>query len=224
MKFSFIETHRLEFRIRAMCKVLSVAASGYYAWRKRPECRRAREDRRLEVKIRATHQRSHEAYGSPRIHAALQMEGESVGRKRVERIMRSAGLRSRRRLRFRVTTQSNHAHSIAPNVLDRCFEADRKDQVWLGDITYIWTQEGWLYLAVLMDLFSRRIVGWAMGTRLSQDLALKALEMGLTHRGRAPETHHTDRGSQYAAKDYRKILTAAGVTISMSRKGNCCLN
>lgn len=222
MKYGFIAEHEGKFRILVMCRVLEVSRSGYYRWRSRPESRHAREDRRLTVAIRAVYQQSRCNYGSPRVHRQLKQQEESCGRKRVERLMRSAGLKSRRSRRFKVTTRSVSTHEVAPNWLNRQFRAERPDQVWVGDITYIWTAEGWLYLSVLLDLCTRRVVGWAVSERLTAELARGALSMALGQR--RPELgllHHSDRGCQYTSSCYREELARWGLQASMSRRGNC---
>ena len=205
-----------------MCRVLGVSRSGYYAWEARKPSERAREDEAIGAEIRAVHAKSRGRYGSPRVHAALRAKGRRVARKRVERLMREAGLRARRKRRFRRTTDSAHSLPLAPNLLARDFTASAPNRAWVGDITYLWTAQGWLYLAVLIDLFSRRVVGWALSERIDEQLALDALNMAL-HTRRPPRglVHHTDRGSQYASRAYRAVLRAAGIRRSMSRKGDC---
>ncbi len=220
MRFAFVEKHAEQFDVETMCRVLEVSRSGYYAWRRRPLSRRAREDRQLLPKIRAIHERWRQSYGSPRIYRELKDNGVACGKHRVARLMREAGLRAKHKRRFRPTTDSAHSHPVAPNRLKREFSVTRLDAAWLADITYLWTREGWLYLALVMDLCSRRILGWAMATRINQDLTLAALRMAILH-GRRPEVHHSDRGSQYASKAYRKALKKLGVQASMSRKGDC---
>jgi transposase InsO family protein len=193
-----------------------------YARKKRGESARILEDRELGQEILEVHVKSKRRYGSPRIHRALRRRGRKVGRKRVARLLRQQGLQARRPRRFRVTTDSKHSLPVAPNHLNRRFRARRPDRVWLGDITYFWTSEGWLYLAVLMDLCTRKIVGWATASRLTEDLAHRALKSALANR-RPPKRllHHTDRGSQYASHAYRETLRRHGLRLSMSRKGNC---
>lgn len=221
MKFTFIRNHAEEFPIRRMCRILEVSRSGYYAWLKRPESRRSQEDRRLKVQIRTLFRKNHKRYGSPRIYQALR-RGESIGKNRVARLMREDGLIARSRRKFKATTDSNHRHPVAPNLLNRQFDASAPDAVWLGDITYIPTSEGWLYLAVLMDLASRRIVGWSMSDRIKSELTLQALDSAIRRRRpRRGLIHHTDRGSQYACGDYQQALAAHGIRCSMSRRGNC---
>jgi putative transposase len=204
-----------------MCRVLDVSVSGYYAWRRRPTSRRERENQKLVVEIKAIHAESYETYGSPRIHAELRARGFECNRKRVERLMRLYNIRAKQTKRKRTTTNSNHKLPVAPNRLDRQFEATGSDEKWIADITYVPTAEGWLYLAAVMDLYSRRIIGWAMEHTLTSRLAEKALSMALTHR--RPEVgvlHHSDRGVQYASGDYQALLDANGLIPSMSRTGN----
>lgn len=205
-----------------MCTILEVSRGGFYAWLERGESERSRENRRLKELIRDEWNKSRGTYGSPRIHAALKARGESCGLNRVARLMREAGLRSKVRRKFRKTTNSKHAHPIAPNLLERDFSTSGPNQVWASDITYIWTDEGWLYLASTMDLFSRRIVGWAMDSHMPASLAVGALQMGI-HRRSPPVgmIHHSDRGVQYAAHEFQGILDAHGIACSMSGKGNC---
>ncbi|MBF0562655.1 MAG: IS3 family transposase [Alphaproteobacteria bacterium] len=223
MKFRLIEDHREIHPVRVMCAALGVSPSGYYAWRRQPESPRKAANRRLLADIRRLHGQHRERYGAPRIHRALIDEGQKVSRSRVERLMRRHGIRAHAPRRFRVrTTDSTHTLPIAPNLLDQTFIAVRPNQVWLADITYVRTGEGWLYLAVVLDLFSRKVVGWAMRDHMRVELTIAALTMAI-QRQRPPAglIHHSDRGSQYAAGDYRDILKAAGIVQSMSRKGNC---
>jgi len=222
VRFAFIRRHVQEFTVLVMCRVLGVSRSGYYAWRKRPPSERERADHELAQLIRATHERSRGTYGSPRIHAELQAQGCQVGRKRVARLMRCQALVARRRRRFKVTTHALSGRPVAPNVLKQQFRAERPNEKWLADITYIPTREGWLYLAAVLDAHSRLIVGWAMDSYLKQDLVLQALRMALRHRHpTSPLLHHSDRGSQYTAEAYQKLLRAYGITVSMSGTGNC---
>jgi putative transposase len=222
MRFAFIRRHTGEFPLDVMCRVLEVSASGYYAWLHRPESRRSRDNRQLLIEIRAIHRQSHRRYGSPRVYRELRGRGRPCGRHRVARLMRRDGLEGTFRRKFRVTTDSKHRWPVAPNRLERQFAVSRPDTVWAGDITYIRTREGWLYLAVLLDLCSRRVVGWAMSSRLTRQLPLAALEMATgRRRPRASILHHSDRGSQYASSDYRQALSEEGFAVSMSRRGNC---
>ncbi len=222
MRFCFIEDHRAAFPIRAMCAVLEVSPSGYYAWRDRPESKRAQADRALVGEIRRVHADNRAIYGSPRVHAALRAEGRRVGANRVARLMRHHGIQGRHKRRVPRTTDSRHSLPVAPNLLDRQFVAPAPNRVWLADITYVPTLEGWLYLAVVLDIFSRRIVGWAMSETMPQELTIAALEMAITNRRPEPGlVHHSDRGSQFAARAYRRLLTKHGMLCSMSRKADC---
>ena len=223
MRYACIARHRSEFTLRLMCRVLDVSPSGFYAWRRRSPSARAIADERLLLNVRIAHAHSGETYGAPRVHRELRDEGIRVGKKRVARLMAADGLVARSPAKRGVsTTDSCHAHPVAPNLLARQFNEHGINEVWVADITYIPTREGWLYLASVLDLGSRRNVGWAMRDTLEADLALSALRMALGARG--PVTgliHHSDRGSQYACADYRTLLEAHGVVASMSRKGDC---
>jgi transposase InsO family protein len=222
MRFRFIEAEKANYPIRLLCHCLSVSRSGYYAWRTRPVSARSQQDARLRVEIAASHRASRRTYGSPRIERDLRDEGHHVSRKRVARLMRELGLEGCRKRRFRSTTDSNHRFPVAPNVLMRDFDVDAPNIAWVTDITYLATPEGWLYLAVILDLFSRRVVGYAMSERIDRELVLAALRGALSHRlGVRDLVHHSDRGSQYASNDYREALDQAGITCSMSRRGNC---
>jgi transposase InsO family protein len=222
VRFAFIAAEKAVFPVKLMCRTLGVSRAGFYAWQTRPPARRTRADERLGLEIAAIHAESRQRYGSPRIHAELVDRGCRTSRKRIARLMRARGLAARRRRRFRVTTQSRHRFPIAPNVLARQFERAAPDQAWVTDITYISTGEGWLYLAVILDLCSRSAVGWALSERITDDLTLEALCMALARR-RPPQglLHHSDRGSQYASGDYRRTLAQHGIICSMSRRGNC---
>jgi transposase InsO family protein len=222
VKFAFIAEPKVAFSIVVLCRALEVSTSGYYAWIGRPVAAHAGRDAELDVRVRAAHAGSKGRYGSPRVHAELRANGEHVGRKRIARLMKRAGLAGRRRRRFQATTDSKHAFPIAPNVLERDFTATEPNQAWVTDITFLWTQEGWLYLAVILDLFSRRVVGWATSANVDRHLALDALDSAL--RARRPSrglVHHSDRGSTYASGDYRRALATHGIECSMSRKGDC---
>jgi putative transposase len=198
-----------------------LSRSGFYAWRRRTESRRAIEDRRLLVEIKAVHQKSHQTYGSPRIHADLRERGILCNLKRIVRLMRRYGVRGIVRRRFLCTTDSEHDYPVAPNILARQFQVGDRNRVWLTDITYIATDEGWLYLAAVMDLHSRRIVGWAFSNRIDRQLTQDALAMALGRRRPEPGLlHHSDRGSQYACADYQRLMSQNGLTGSMSRKGD----
>ena len=211
--------------MRLMCRVLSVSPSGFYAAQRRVPSTRARRDEALRLKVRAAHTKSRRRYGAPRVHAELQAQGEQVGKKRVARLMREDGLVARRRRRFVRTTDSRHSHPIAANLLDRQFGVEQvagPNRVWVSDLTYVPTREGWLFLATVLDLASRRVVGWAMRETLEAELALAALRMALADRRPAPGlVHHSDRGSQYACSDYRALLDAHGLVASMSKKADC---
>ena len=206
----------------SMCRVLEVSRSGFYAWVRRPESDRTKTNRKLLVSIKAIHAKTRRSYGSPRIHEELQAQKISCGRHRVARLMRENGLVAKASKKYKATTDSNHSNPVAENLLLRNFEAFDPNEVWVGDITFVWTREGWLYLAVLLDLFSRRVVGWSVRERLDRSLVLEALERALALRDPEPGliVHH-DRGSQYASTDYREILDERGCLLSMSRKGDC---
>ena len=226
MKFGFVDEHRAVWPIRVMCAALDVSASGFYAWRTRPESRRSATDRSLTEDIRLIHAESSGAYGSPRVHATLRRHGRRIGRSRIERLMRHAGLRGLAALPRRTrTTDSRHGYPIAPNRLCRTFTAAGPNQVWLADLTYIPTGEGWLYLAAVLDLHTRKIVGWSMRETLHTEIATEALTMAIDRQRPAPGLiHHSDRGIQYAAETYRQTLARSGITPSMSRRGDCLDN
>lgn len=221
MTYEHIQRWEGEFGVRKQCDVLEVSRSGYYEWRERGESARHSENRALGVAIKEAFEQSEQTYGSPRVHAELKARGLTVGRKRIARIMRKDGLVSVHRKKFRCTTDSNHQHPVAANVLEREFEATGPNQKWAGDITYIQTRAGWLYLAVVLDLFSRQIVGWSFSDSLSKNIAVDALQMALRHRGVSPELFHSDRGVQYASGTYQQELIDRQIICSMSRKGNC---
>lgn len=223
MKFAWIAAEKASFRVSQLCRVLAVAPSGYYAWVRRPASARAQRDRRLKVLVRASFDASRQRYGSPRIHRDLVEQDEPVSRKRVIRLMREEGLAARKRKRFKCTTNSHHDHPVAANLLDRQFTADAPNQRWVGDTTeFVIGESGKLYLAAILDLYSRFIVGWAVSAVNDRHLTLRALEMAI--RRRCPEAgllHHSDQGCTYASEDYQKRLAAHGITCSMSRRGNC---
>lgn len=226
MRYAAIGAHRKEFPLSLMCRVLGVSCSGFYAAQRREASARAKRDAQLRVRIQAIYQASRRTYGSPRVHAELRASGERCGRKRVTRLMRQAGLRVKCRRRSRPqTTDSNHRHRVAPNLLARRFavaEISGVNRVWAGDITYVPTHEGWLYLAVVLDLASRRVVGWSMKETLDASLAIDALWMALEARCPANGLmHHSDRGVQYAAVDYQELLVRHQIVPSMSRRANC---
>jgi transposase InsO family protein len=223
MKFTFIKEHREEFLVMDMCRVLEVSKSGFYRWLGEPVSARRRRRDELGVEIARVHRANRGVYGSPRVCAALRREGRAVCRNTVAKVMKALGIKARTHRRFRVrTTDSNHAHPVAANVLDRKFSAERPDQVWLTDVTYIPTDEGWLYLAGVMDMCSRRIIGWSMAGHMRTELVLEALNMALqARRPGAGLLHHSDRGVQYACGEYRRALESRGITVSMSRTGDC---
>jgi putative transposase len=223
MKFGFIEQHARTFPVRLMCRVLQVSPSGYYAWRSRPESARAMANRRLLQEVQSLHARHQGRYGSPRMHAALRAEGHRVSRGRVERLMHRHGIRALGRRRFRpTTTDSRHSLPVAPNLLQQEFTASVPNRVWLADITYIPTGEGWLYLAAVLDLATRKVVGWAMRDHMRTELTLGALMMATQRQRPGPGLiHHSDRGSQYAAEAYARELASMKAKPSMSRTG-CC--
>ena len=205
-----------------MCRVLSVSRSGFYAWLRRPESVRSRRNHSLVSAIRVIYHGSRRSYGSPRVTACLRDSGVPCSERRVARLMRQAGIIAKTVRKFRVTTNSAHTHPVAPNRLERNFQVNRPNAVWLSDITYLWTREGWLYLAGVMDLYSRRIVGWAMSPRIDGNLTQTALRQAAQQRRPSPGlVLHSDRGSQYAAGDYQKLLQQHGAVCSMSRKGDC---
>lgn len=222
MRYAFIDRYRHMYPVLVMCNVLEVSSSGYYAWRGRPESRRSREDCELKKKIRSIFNQSRQTYGSPRILDEFRDQGIACGRKRIARLMKEDHLVPKKARRFRRTTIAQPDHKKAPNLLGRQFTVGAPDTVWVGDITYLWTREGWLYLAVILDLFSRRVVGWAVRSHLGQELASGALDRALFERGRHKDLlHHSDRGCQYTSNDYQKKLQDNGLRVSMSGKGNC---
>jgi transposase InsO family protein len=209
--------------IKAMCAALCVSRSGYYQWKKAGQSPRAQQTNRLKILIESEYSKSRQTYGSPRITRALRNGGETVGQNRIARLMRSAGLQGRQKRRYRVrTTDSRHDHPIAPNHLAVALAPTKPDQIWATDITYIETDEGWLYLAGVLDLYSRRLIGWAMGPSMDTSLPLAALNMAVRQRRPVGQVlHHSDRGCQYASATYRQALASKGCIASMSRKGNC---
>jgi transposase InsO family protein len=220
--FRFIEDHRHLWPVRLLCEALEVSPAGYYAWRGRPAS--AREERRdaLRAEIEAIHEQVKQRYGSPRVHAELQARGHGCCVNTVARLMRQAGIRAKTARKFRHTTDSNHSRPVADNVLDRDFDPAAPNEAWVADITYIPTREGWLYLAVVEDLFSRMVVGWSMGSTLTSRLVVDALEMAVQRRLPGAElVAHSDRGSQYASEHYQLLLQKHGITCSMSDVGQC---
>jgi putative transposase len=210
--------------VSLMCRMLDVTRSGYYAWRDRPASARAQRRANLTDRIRQVHDESQGTYGSPRVAVELKEQGMSVSENTVARYMRAAGIAVTPKTRFVPrTTDSDHPHPIAPNVLDRDFTATAPDQKWVCDLTYVWTDEGWLYLSVVLDLFSRKVVGWSMSDNMKADGVAEALEMAIARRkpGEGQLLHHSDRGVQYACDRYRSLLDEHGIACSMSRPGNC---
>jgi len=223
--YRFIHAERAHYPITILCRVLAVARSAYYAWARRGVSARAQADAELATQIAAAHARSRRTYGAPRIHAELRAQGTRCARKRVARLMRAAGLVGCHRRRRTRTTVAAPTHVPAPNLVARDFRAAAPNRLWLGDITYVATHEGWLYLAVRLDAYSRRVVGWAMADHLRVELTADALAMALRARRPPPGlVHHTDRGSQYTAATYRAALADRAVTVSMSRAGECLDN
>ena len=222
MKFAFIDAEKARWPVEVQCDVFGVSRSGYYAWKGRPEAPRAREDAEVVIQIKAASEVGRGNYGSPRVHRELRAQGRRISRKRVERLMRQEGIVARKKRRFRKTTDSKHTHPIAPNVLARNFNVELPDTAWVTDVTYVWTHEGWLYLAAILDLFSRRVVGWAASANNDRALAISALDRATSARAPAAGlVHHSDRGSVYASGDYGDALTSIGAVKSMSRKGDC---
>jgi len=222
MKFRFIEMYQEQFPVARMCGLLEVSTSGYYAWRARPLSGRARANREMIVEIQDIYMQSRQTYGSPRVHAELLARGFSASKNRVARLMRAENIQSRRKKKRKVTTNSRHAYPIAPNLLQRDFQAAAPNEKWLADITFIPTGGGWLYLAAILDLFSRKVIGWAMDTSLESVLVEQAFHMAVQNRKLVEGLlHHTDRGSQYASGGYRKLLTGYDIQASMSNTGDC---
>lgn len=222
MKYQFIQQHKQEFPVVVMCRVLDVSESGYYAWLKRPVCQRKREDAQLTEEIEQGFRTHHGRYGSPRLHVELREQGRQCSRKRVARLMREVGLSAKRKRRRVLTTRRDATHPVAANLLARDFTATEPNTKWVADITSIPTAQGWLYLAVILDLYSRAVVGWSMSSSCDEELAEKALRMALARRHpQAGLLHHSDRGCQYTSRVYRSCLLEVGAVVSMSRKGNC---
>ena len=222
MRYRFVAAEQASYPVRLLCRVVGVAASGFCAWLRRGPSQREQQDRSLADRIAAVFAASRRTYGSPRVHAELRAEGIRVSRKRVARLMREGGLAATIRRRFPRTTNSDHGRPVAPNLLEQKFTAEQPDTVWLADISYIATGEGWLYLAAIKDMATREIVGWSMSDSLEAGSACAALRMAIQRR--QPPTgliHHSDRGVQYAGSEYQKLLTRHGLRGSMSRRGNC---
>lgn len=223
MKFAFVARHRPLWPTRVMCRLLGVSASGFYDWLGRAPSARSQANARLLIRIRESFALSHQTYGSPRIWKDMIVAGETCSENRVARLMRVARIRAQPRPhRLPTDIGSRPEHGIAPNMLERDFEATAPNRKWASDFTYIWTGEGWLYLAVVVDLYSRRVVGWSMHSTMTAQLVLDALMMALWRRGKPAELlHHSDQGSQYTSEDFQRLLTAEGITCSMSRRGDC---
>lgn len=222
MKYRVMRENARTYSIQEMCQFLKVSRSGYYEWLKRGESLRKKNDRELAELIRTIFEQNKRRYGSPRIYDEIRDRGIRCSRKRVARLMREMGLKARHKRKFKETTNSKHDYPVAPNLLNRQFKTDAPNQVWVADITYIRTFEGWLYLAAVMDLYSRKIVGWAMSERMTSDLAISALKMAIKRRKpRKGLMHHSDRGVQYASNPYQHVLREHDMICSMSRKGNC---
>ena len=219
--FAFVQAEKAHHPVRPLCRALGISPSGFYAWQRRRPSRRGRTDRRLAAYLRAAHQASRGTYGSPRLQRALRAQGWSVGRNRVIRLMRQEELAGRPRRRFHRTTARDPRAAPAPNLLAQRFTVARPNTIWAADITALPTREGWLYLAVLLDLYSRRVVGWAIDTHLETALVLTAWRRALALRRHAPRQHHSDRGTQYTSAAYQRELTRHGVRCSMSGRGNC---
>jgi len=222
MRFAFIDAWKEVWSVEFLCRVMLVTSRGFRAWRVRPMCQRQRDDMVILAHIRDQHRLSLQSYGRPRMTEELQELGLDVSHRRVGRLMRDNDIKIVRTRKFKATTDSNHAFNIAPNLLGQDFSADAPNQKWAGDISYIWTGEGWLYLAVILDLYSRRVIGWAVSNRMKRDLAIRTLDMAVALR-QPPKgcIHHTDRGSQYCSHEYQKLLSKHGFEVSMSGKGNC---
>ena len=223
MKYAWIESHVQVFTLIEMCAVLEVSISGYRAWKRggTPDGKRLTDAQMLAV-IRALHTELKGAYGSPRMIRELRLRGFTAGKERVERLMRENGIHARHKRRYRVTTDSKHGLAVAENLLDRNFTPAAPNRVWTSDITYLWTDEGWLYLAIVLDLFNREVIGWSLKPRMTADLVTDALTMAWFRRQPEPGIlHHSDRGSQYASHVFQDKLKEYGMTCSMSRKGNC---
>jgi transposase InsO family protein len=222
VSFAFIAAEKAHYPVRALCRALAVTPSGFYAWRDRPPSRRAQADEQLGRRLRLVHAESRQTYGRPRLHRALRAAGVHIGERRVARLMRLVGVRARGRRRFRITTDSRGATHVVGNRLARQFDVPRPNTVWAADITACWTVEGWIYLAVVLDLASRRVVGWAVRATLETELVLAALHLAIGARCVTPGLrHHSDRGAQYASDRYQHALARYGMVPSMSRVGDC---
>lgn len=222
MKYQFMDNHYSEFTVRKMCQTLEVSNSRYYAWRKKPHSKRENENLAILEKIKEIHKKSRNTYGSPRIYNEMKNKGIKSGENRIARIMQENGIRSKTKKKFKITTCSKHNLPVAENVLNRNFQIKKPNMVWTSDITYVETNEGWLYTCVVLDLCSKRVIGWSMEANMTTEMVLKALNMAITNRN--PQEgiiFHTDRGKQYASEEFRKRLREKNFIQSMSRKGNC---
>lgn len=222
MRYQFIDTVKKAYPLTLLCQVMRVSRSGFYSWKNRGKSLRQREQERLIPKVKAIHRQTRQSYGARRISEELEAQGESCGRTKAGTLMKLAGVEAKQKKKFKATTDSKHNLPVAPNLLDRNFEVPEPDRVYCADITYIWTTEGWLYLAIVLDLFSRQIVGWSMSNRMQKKLVIDALHMAVWRR--RPESgllFHSDRGSQYCSNDFQEMLKENKMISSMSRKGNC---
>lgn len=224
MRYQFIDRESKNYALEVLCRVLEVSRSGFYDWRGRPKSKAKLEDEKIVEQIKVFHCGSRCTYGSPRIHKDFKAKGMKVGKNRIARLMQKEGIKGKCKRRFKNTTQSKHNRRVAENHLNQQFQATTPNQKWVSDLTYIWTWEGWLYLAIVLDLYSRAVVGWAMSHSMTDDLTLDALKMALRRREPPIQNHllfHSDRGSQYASNDFRAELDNYQITQSMSRTGNC---
>jgi putative transposase len=222
MIYMFIEKYKPEFEVRRMCSVLGVTESAYYAWKKRPESGRSIKNKELLLKIKEIHEKSKKIYGSPRIAVELRKDGVKYGQKRVARLMKENGIAARMKKKFKVSHKTAQEEEVEKNILDRNFKPEKPNKVWVSDITYIATRYGWLYLCVIIDLYSRKVVGWSMSGKMDTGLVIRALEMACLNRNPGKGLiFHSDRGVQYASTDFKKTLKLKGFIQSMSRKGNC---
>jgi transposase InsO family protein len=222
MKYWFMNQHCSLHGVKRMCRVIGASRSGYYAWKRQPQSKRQKENEKILMYIKESHKNSRRAYGSPRITKDIQARGTRCSENRVARLMRIHSITGKAKKKFKATTNSKHNLSVAENLLNQNFEAEKPNSVWTSDITYVQTVEGWLYLVVILDLFSRQVVGWAMSDRLTSDFVIKALYQAIGRRRPVSSCiFHSDRGVQYASSDFRDVLRAYGFIQSMSRKGNC---
>ena len=222
MKYAFIFNQNNDYSVTRLCHVLEVSTSGYYDWIDRPMSQRDKDNQRLTLKLHCFHQQSKQIYGSPKLHKDLLDDGEKVSIKRVERLMKKAGIKAKITKKFVIANHSKHSHQVAPNLLERHFNTEKKDVVWVTDTTFIHTKEGWLYLATVMDLYSRKIIGWSMSKRNNRRLVCDALLMALWRRKHPKKVIvHSDQGSTYASNEYQALLKEKKLICSMSRRGNC---